>query len=187
MSLENNLTNKAKTNKGWRPFSNLIYDIIMFSGAIPAYAWLRPKIYYPFGRPSKKGALLISANHRSLMDPVVVLTSFPMHRINSVATSELYSSKFLTFMFNQMHCIKIDKNNFSVSSFHEIVERLNHKKKVLIFPEGQLNQDQSMLAFKSGIILMAHKSGAPIVPMYIPERERWYHRQLHPMVDQVGK
>ena len=149
----------------------------MISGAIPIYAWLRPKFYYPFGKPSKKGPVLISANHQSMIDPVVVLVSFPLRRVNSIATKELYSSKFHTFMFNQMHCIKIDKNNFSVSSFHEIVERLNNKKRVLIFPEGQVNQESSLLAFKSGVILMAHKSGAHVIPLYIVKREKWYHRQ----------
>ena len=82
-------------------------------------------------------------------------------------------------MFTMMHCIKIDKDNFSLASFHEIVKRLDEKKLVLIFPEGHvhLQGGNDIKAFKSGIILMAHKSGAPVVPVYIPPRKKWYHRQ----------
>ena len=171
------MTNNAKTKKKWQPFSNFWYDFIKVTGAVPALIWLRPKVYYPFGKPKTKGPILISSNHPTMIDPIVVLVTFPWRRLNSLATKDLYSSKFKEFMFNQMHCIKVDKNNFSVSSFHDVVNRLNEGKVVLIFPEGQVNREEAMLAFKSGAILMAHKSGAPILPIYIVKREKWYRRQ----------
>ena len=175
--MENNSTNNAKVKKKYRPFYNFWYDFIKVTGAIPVLIWLRPKVYYPFGKPHTKGPILISSNHPTMFDPVTVLAVFPTRRLNSLATKDLYTSKFKTFMFNQMHCIMVDKSNFSVSSFHEVINRLNDGKAVLIFPEGQVNREESMLAFKSGAILMAHKSGAPILPMYIVKREKWYHRQ----------
>ena len=49
----------------------------------------------------------------------------------------------------------------------------------VIFPEGKVNKDgeKALLAFKSGAVLMAHRASAPILPMYIVKREKWYHRQ----------
>ena len=81
--------------------------------------------------------------------------------------------------FKQMHCIIVDKENFSLASFREVVECLDDGKLVVIFPEGKLNDDSpnTVLAFKSGAVLMAHKASAPILPMYIIKREKWYHRQ----------
>lgn len=39
-------------------------------------------------------------------------------------------------------------------------------------------QDGSQIqAFKSGVVLMAHRSGAPVIPLYIAKKEKWYHRQ----------
>lgn len=141
--------------------------------------WLRPKIHYPFGKPDKKGALLVLANHHTFIDPILVQIAFPLRRLNSIATKDLFDTPAKARFFTWMHCIKIDKENFSVSSFHEIVDRLAEKKLVLIFPEGGVHvQDGSQIqAFKSGVVLMAHRSGAPVIPLYIAKKEKWYHRQ----------
>lgn len=175
MSSEKNLKDKKKRKKD----NYLLYDFVKVTGALPALCWLRPKKYYPFGKPNLKGAVLISANHRSLVDPITLLVSFPTRRLNCLATKDLYSSKFMETFFNKMHCIKVDKDNFSMASFHQVVERLKEGRAVAIFPEGQVNTTggDSLLTFKSGAVLMAHKSGAPLLPVYIAERKKWYQRQ----------
>ena len=149
------------------------------TGAIPALIWLRPKIHYPEGKPNKKGALLVLANHRTIIDPILVQTAFPFRRMNSIATKDLFSSPAKEKFFTLMNCIKIDKDNFSTSSFHEIVSRLGEDKLVVIFPEGEVHVESGheILAFKSGVVLMAHRSGAPVIPLYVAEKTKWYHRQ----------
>ncbi len=122
---------------------------------------------------------MVLANHGTFIDPIIVHMVFPFRRLNSIATKDLFDTPLKNRMFTMMHCIKIDKDNFSLASFHEIVKRLDEKKLVLIFPEGQvhLQSGNDIMAFKSGIILMAHKSGAPVVPVYVVERKKWYRRQ----------
>lgn len=162
-----------------RLFRNFCYDFVYATGAIPALIWLRPKIHYPEGKPNKKGALLVLANHRTIIDPILVQTAFPFRRMNSIATKDLFSSPAKEKFFTLMNCIKIDKDNFSTSSFHEIVSRLGEDKLVVIFPEGEVHVESGheILAFKSGVVLMAHRSGAPVIPLYVAEKKKWYHRQ----------
>ena len=180
MNSENNSKNNSKSKKRrWRPFYNFCYDFVKITGVIPALIWLRPKIYRPYGRKLPKGAVPISSNHITMIDPIFVLLAFPTRRLNSLATKDLYSSPLKRFFFNQMHCIEVDKNNFTVSAFHEVVSRLKDGRAVVIFPEGEVNKtgDDTMLAFKSGAVLMAHRAAAPILPMYIVKRDKWYRRQ----------
>jgi 1-acyl-sn-glycerol-3-phosphate acyltransferase len=123
--------------------------------------------------------VLISANHRRFLDPIIVHTAIKWRRLHCLATKGLYDTKLKARFFNLMHCIEVDKENFSISSFHEVVTRLEDGKAVVIFPEGQINAEEGkgVLTFKSGAVLMAHKSGAPVLPMYIVKREKWYQRQ----------
>lgn len=174
MSSENKLKNKKRN-----PFRYFCYDFVKITGCVPMLLWMRPKFHYPFGKPDKSGAILVSANHRSLLDPVVVELNFPFRRLNCLATKDLFDTKLKTWFFTQMQCIVVDKANFSLSSFHEVVSRLDNGEIVVIYPEGGLNtnEDDSILAFKSGVVLMAHKAKAPILPLYIVKREKWYHRQ----------
>ena len=77
-----------------------------------------------------------------------------------------------------MHCIEVDRDNFNVSAFHDVVSRLKDGRAVVIFPEGRLNrEEEELLSFKSGAILMAHKADAPILPVYICKVNKWYQRQ----------
>ena len=174
-----NSAKHSKNKKKWRPFANFCYDFVKITGAIPILLWMRPKIYYPFGKPKKKGALLVTANHRSMLDPIVVHLCFPERRLNCLATKDLYKTKARERFFKQMHCIVVDKENFSLASFHDVVDCLQKDKVVVIFPEGGLNHDRTdtIHTFKSGAVLMAHRAGARILPIYIVKREKWYQRQ----------
>ncbi len=73
-----------------------------------------------------------------------------------------------------------------MSCFHEIKEVLQNDKLVMIFPEGKLNLEQDdMLTFKSGAVLMAHTTCKPIIPMYIVKGKKWYNRWHGVMGDPI--
>lgn len=176
MSSKSNLNNKKKKTKG---VGNFLYDFVKVTGSIPTMIWMRPKILR-FGKKQKiKGGYMISANHCSFLDPVMIHCVFWTRRIYSLATKDLYATPLRTWFFNKMHCIQVDKENFSLNSFHEVTRQLKRGKVVSIFPEGQLNRaSQDMLAFKSGVILMAHSARVPIVPVYLVPPGRWYQRRV---------
>ena len=146
----------------------------------PIVFWLRPKVLY-YGKTRvkdvKKGAI-ITANHNSFYDPIFGYCVFWRRNMHLVATKDLFCSKLKDFFFRNVQCIKVDKENFSMSCFYEIQEVLEKDKLVMIFPEGKLNveQPEDMLSFKSGAILMAHRANKPIIPMYIIKGKKWYNR-----------
>ena len=170
---------QPKKRGTFRPFYNFCYDFVYITGVLPALLWLRPKIHYPFGKPNKRGGLLVLANHHTMIDPNLIQIAFPFRRMNSIASKDLFDTPLKAWFFDLMHCIKIDKDNFALSSFHEIVQRLEEKKLVLIFPEGGVHahQGNEIHTFKSGVVLMAHRSGAPVIPLYVVQRQKWWKRQ----------
>ena len=170
---------KKKQKKKGDKYDYFFYDFIKVTGALTALIWIRPKVYYPHGKPDTKGGFMISANHCSFIDPIVILCTFWWRRVFSLATKDLYSTKLRSFLFNSMRCIQVDKQNFSLDSFHEVTRRLKKGKVICIFPEGQLNlKSDDMLAFKSGAILMAHTANVPIVPVYLVPPKKWYNRRI---------
>ena len=176
MNLEKNSNKKKKKRK---LFSNFCYDFVILTGAIPMYIWMRPKVYNPYKVKTPRGGVIMFANHRSMLDPVTVHMAFPFRRKSCLATKDLFDTKAKDKFFHLMNCIKVDKQNFTLSAFHDVVTRLSDGKMVVIFPEGALNLDKedTVHAFKSGAVLMAHKANAAIVPVYIVKREKWYQRQ----------
>ncbi|MBE6673619.1 MAG: hypothetical protein E7596_00770 [Ruminococcaceae bacterium] len=158
---------------------NFLYDFVKVTGAIPAMLWLRPKILYVGKKQRIKGGVLIAANHVTFTDPVALLCALWYRRLHSIATKDLYSSKLKKFFFNKMHCIMVDKENFNMGTFHQVCERLQQDKAVVVFPEGTVNKTgNAFLTFKSGAVLMAYKAKKPILPIYLHEPKKWYERRI---------
>jgi len=164
---------KQKTKKR----NHLLYDFVKLTGALPALIWMRPKVHYMTKKQKFKGGMLVASNHTGFTDPIKCMLPLWYRRVNSLATANLYDTKLKNWFFNQMHCIKVDKENFNMETFHQVTERLNQNKLVLIFPEGGINaKSEHVMSFKSGAILMAHKTGKPVLPMYVSKQKKWWHR-----------
>ncbi len=168
-------SSKSKKSKFDR---NFLYDFVKITGAPPTLLWMRPKVLRPEGKSRIKGGFMCSANHCGFLDPVVVHCVFWHRRIYSLATKDLFQTPLKQWFFEKMHCIIVDKENFSMASFREVTRQLKRGKVVSIFPEGNVHVGaKEMSAFKSGIILMAHTARVPIVPMYIVPEGKWYQRR----------
>ena len=161
-------------------FKNLPYDFTIVTGC-PAFLWYRPKHIYISKEAKKrvKGGMILISNHISLKDPVYLLAGYPFRRHNFVATKELFCNKFRKWFFGKFfRIIEIDRDNFTIASFKEITKRLKEGRMVTLFPEGHVNvnKDGAMNEFHSGMVMMAVKGNAPIVPVYIKKKKHWYSR-----------
>ena len=172
-----------KQGKKKKKQCNFLYDFVKITGALPMLIWLRVKTVYEGKgkKPSLRKGMLITANHNSMLDPIIVHCALWKRRINCLATTDLYNTKLKKWFFTNINCIPVDKQNFSMDSFHTVCDNLKEEKAVLIFPEGGLNGgggEGGMLALKSGAVLMAYQADAPILPLYIMPRKKWYHRTV---------
>ena len=169
-----------KQKKTKKTENYLLYDFVKITGILPTLLYLRPKVIFAGEKKFKdyKGGMLLSCNHRGFTDPVMAHCIFWNRRLHCLATKDLYKKKSAAWFFDHTHCIQVDKQNFSMDSFHKVTECLKKDKIVLIFPEGQVNYTQEVLAFKSGATLMAFRANKPIVPVYFPEYGKWYNRRV---------
>ncbi len=173
MSLKN-----AQTKKKIKP--SFLYGFVKVTGAVPALVWLRPKVICATesGKAPKFRNAMLCANHRSMVDPVVVQTVFGLRRLYFLATRDVFRTKLMAWFFTGCNCIPVDKDNFSMDSFHAVCDRLEGGYPVVIFPEGGLNHGrEEMAGLKSGVVLMAHKTGSPILPIYLVPVQKWYERR----------
>ena len=161
-------------------FRYLIHDLMRIFGA-PGLLFFRPKKIYVSDKAKKliKGGALIISNHISIHDPMYLMLGLWYRRHHFVAMKQLFdNSKFTKWLFTYAFlCIPIDRDNFSIMTFKEIVAHLQAGEAVTMFPEGHVNaEEKGTQTFKSGMVVMALRSGCPIVPVYIKRRKHWYSR-----------
>ena len=156
-----------------------LHDFIKFTGWLPVVLDLRvKKIYINKTKGLYKGKYIISSNHVSYIDPVVICASFWMRRVGFLATYELFDSKLTNFLFTRFGCVPINRDNPSVIAFKKVADMLDRGHCMCVFPEGQVVRQEDIGAFKSGIVMMAVMAEAEILPVYIPKRTNRWKRQV---------
>ena len=168
----------------------MFFDFVRLTAA-PGILFFRPKVIYisekAKANKKMKGGNLIISNHITMVDPMYLMLSLWRRRHHFVATKELFAGKFKHWLFTHgFKCIGIDRENFSFASFKEITDNLKVGNIVTIFPEGSVDLNkEGVRMFKNGAVMMALRSGAPIIPVYIKRREHWYSRLIVAMGEPI--
>ena len=165
------------------PKNYIVYDFVRVT-ASPGLIVLRPKLVYEneaaerFVKHGMKGGVLLISNHSGFFDPVHLMLSIWRRRHHFVCIKDFFEGNgFKRWLFTQFHCIPIDRDNFSMGSLRRITDELKAGKLVSMFPEGHINEEtEGVAAFKSGMVLMAMRSGVPIVPVYVRRFEGFPRR-----------
>lgn len=176
--------------------TTFVYDFVIFTAA-PGLLWFRPKRIYENEAAKKvpKGGVLMVCNHNTLFDPLYLMLSIWKRRHHYVCTDELMNTKFNRWLFRHFLTIPIDRKNFAMSSFREITSNLKEGNMCVIFPEGHVVRDEDgegdeaadnkkkleknapmVDNLKSGMVMMAFSSGAPIWPVYLKPRTGVFER-----------
>ena len=106
--------NSNQKQKKTKRINYFLYDFVKVTGAIPALIWMRPKVIY-LGEHEKqqkvKGGMLISSNHHSFVDPILIHCAFWKRRLHCLATKDLYTTKLKQFFFKHMKCICVQESH----------------------------------------------------------------------------
>ena len=172
---------QKKQRKMLIDFKAFLFDFVKFTGGIIALIDLRPKIRYITGKkPAKlyRGKFLVTSNHVSFRDAVIMLTVFWRRRLRLICTDELVQVKFWGPFFRGVGCIPVNKDNVSMKTFKEVKETYRRGHNIGVFPEGSISVNGEIGEYKDGVIMMSILNDCPVIPMYIRKKEKWRERQL---------
>ena len=131
------------------------------------------------------GAYILASNHTSYLDGVVLVALLPWRDNAFVAKREL-AQYFLsrTFIGGVGACF-VERFDVQKSAEHadELVAAVRGGKTLIVFPEGTLQRQAGLMAFRSGAFQTAAQAGVPIVPVALRgvrsvlRDETWYLRR----------
>ncbi len=115
-----------------------------------------------------EGPAVLCANHSHLTDPiwVVVWARLPRHP-GIMAKKELFSSKIFGWLLTKLGAFPVDRGNTDIRAIKNALRTLKDGNKLLIFPEGTRVRKGKTSEPHAGAVLLAHRVGAPIVPIYL--------------------
>ncbi|HEX3557528.1 MAG TPA: lysophospholipid acyltransferase family protein [Thermoanaerobaculia bacterium] len=139
----------------------------IWSNGLLAASMVRVEARHDPGIEPGRGYVFLS-NHQSLYDIPVLLATSP-GQVRMVAKRGLFQIPIFGWGLWAGGFIPVDRADRSTArqTFSSAAERLRGGTSILMFPEGTRSPADTLLPFQRGGLLLALKSGLPIVPVGI--------------------
>ena len=84
---------------------------------------------------------ILCPNHMSNWDPVVMVAALKRNDVYVLAKEELFKNKFLYWLADQVHAIKVRRGKQDPMLLKQCMKALKENHIVLLFPEGTRNRN----------------------------------------------
>ena len=130
--------------------------------------------YHVIGREKvPDGGCVLVANHTHWADPVLVGTALGnQYPLVAMAKKELFQIKLLGPLISALGAFPVDRGTADIGAIKTSLKAVKEGKKLLIFPEGGTKHKAGDEA-KVDVAMIAARTGAPIVPIYISENKKF--------------
>jgi len=117
------------------------------------------------------GAIMVS-RHKSFWDVPLAIAALHWCRcVTFVARETLMEDHFWLKPFIAAYAIPVDRENFRMSDYKNVMKAINANQFVAIFPEGTIRQTGEVFP---GVIRFAERSGREILPLQLKVRSGQY-------------
>lgn len=115
----------------------------------------------------KTGAYIVSANHLTSFDPVLLAMNSG-RVIHFMAKYETFEKPFTRFFLTHFNSFPVKRGSSDKSSIEYAIKLIKHGEVIGIFPEGTRNKEGGEpQKAKSGVALIAKATGSDVVPCSI--------------------
>ena len=121
---------------------------------------------------------IVMANHLSMIDPVLILHACKKYEIRFMGKKDLMKYPILRKIFLAAHLIPVDRNGNGrdMTALRMSVKALADGRVLGIFPEGTRYGGDLMNNVMGGTAVLALRSKAPLLPVYIARKPRLFRR-----------
>jgi len=122
-------------------------------------------------RVPRRGGVLVLANHRADIDPIVVQVACP-RRVHFMAKSELFGIPILGGVIRSFGAFPVRRGAPDRASLRVAIELLRAGKVVGVFPEGELTESGELQPILPGAALVARQAAVPVICVGLRNTER---------------
>lgn len=121
--------------------------------------------------PADSGGVILCCNHISMIDPVWLLVGQRRH-IFFMGKEEIFRKRFPAWLLRQIGVFPVSRGKGDTGALDEAEHILEAGEMMGIFPEGTRSKTGELQRFKSGTMVLAAKSQAPVLPVCIIAKDQ---------------
>ena len=118
----------------------------------------------------KRGAFIISSNHQSYLDPLILAGVLPpevFDKAFAVGTSEIFGEGFMLRLARSLRVVVVDPDANLIPAMRAGAFGLRQGHALILYPEGERSIDGTPRVFKKGAAILSIHLQVPIVPVAI--------------------
>ncbi|GAB4468903.1 MAG: hypothetical protein Kow0088_00410 [Anaerolineales bacterium] len=122
----------------------------------------------------KVGPLIIATNHINFIEVPVVYTHLQPRPITGLVKVETWNNPLMGLLFDLWGGIPVRRGEADITAAKRCLQALRSGKIVAIAPEGTRSGNGRLRKGQAGIVFLAMKSKAPILPLAFYGAERYW-------------
>lgn len=153
---------------------------------VRAVMFLYHPVFRVIGRENvpKEGRLLICPNHSGVADPIWIIFALGLGRVPRImAKKEIMKFPLFAWFFQKIGVFGVDRGGNDVNAIKTGLRCLKDEQQLMIFPEGSRVKQGKAVEPKRGVMLLAHRTDTPILPVYLTAKRY----PFSPMTCVIGK
>ncbi|PWH16024.1 MAG: hypothetical protein DDG59_10225 [Anaerolineae bacterium] len=120
---------------------------------------------YELNKVPRTGPLIIATNHVNFIEVPVVYTHLQPRPITGLVKVETWNNPLMGLLFDLWDGIPVRRGEADITAAKRCLQALREGKIVAIAPEGTRSGDGRLRKGNAGIVFLALKSHAPILPL----------------------
>jgi 1-acyl-sn-glycerol-3-phosphate acyltransferase len=110
------------------------------------------------------GPVILACNHLAFTDPPLLVAAIP-RPLHFLGKRALFASPIGRLLMRGFHVFPYDRATASTETMRTLLGLLERDRVVALFPEGTRSKNHSLQEAQLGIVYLALKSQAPILPV----------------------
>ncbi|MCJ7622537.1 MAG: 1-acyl-sn-glycerol-3-phosphate acyltransferase [Anaerolineaceae bacterium] len=125
-----------------------------------------------------QGPLILAVNHINILDIPTIYTRALPRRLTAFVKAEAWDSLIYRGLMSLWKGIPLHRGQSDFAAFRQALEMLEDGYIVAVSPEGTRSGDGHLLEAHSGVVLLALRSGVPVLPLVFYGHEHVWKKTI---------
>lgn len=123
-----------------------------------------------------RGPLILVSNHINFLEIPVLHSRLRPRHVVGLAKAESWNNPLLGWLFSRWGAIPVRRGEADIAALRASIDVLRQGGILVVGPEGTRSRDGRLGRGHPGVVTLAVKSGAPVLPMAFYGGERFGHQ-----------